>query len=166
LIGKDKLPRIADSVTLVDLSPTLLKVATDRYGSDMDQTLADVTELPFADQSFDLITSGGLIYSLGTIRQEPYFEEVSRVLRAGGIYLDGDYLPGSPRHIKAGSVERFQLEWLIKSHAFLEPPFDPLEDVEDKAAYFEKFGLKLSYKEYLDETFQNRIQIRILEKAA
>jgi len=165
LIGSNKLPRVADSVTLVDVSPAMLAAAADRYGPVMDQVQADVTKLPFADQSFDLIASAGLVYGLGTELQEPYFKEVSRILQPGGIYLDGDYL-GGHRHSSARSVPRLQLGYLVKAHASLEMPFDPLVNVKDKAAYFEQFGLKLSYKEYVDDTSGNNIQIRILKKTS
>lgn len=165
LVGKNGLPRVAESVTLVDLSPTLLKVAENRYGTEMEQVAADVTKLPFADKSFDLAASAGLVYSLGTETQAPFFKEVSRILKPGGVYIDGDYL-GATRHTKARTVPRFQLETLIQMTTALETPFDPLVDIKDKPAYFEQFGLKLSYRDYVDEQTKNTIQIRILEKQA
>lgn len=163
LIGKNDSPRVAESVTLVDLSPTLLKVAEKRYGPEMKQVVADVTKLPFDDETFDLVTSAGLIYSLGPEMQAPFFKEVSRILSPGGVYLDGDYL-GPYRHSKARTVPRFQLETIVQMSAALETPFNPLFEVEDKTAYFEQFGLKLSYRDYVDEQTKNTIQIRILEK--
>jgi len=165
LVGKNGSPRVAESVTLVDLSPTLLKVAENRYGAVMKQVVADVTKLPFADGSFDLAASAGLVYSLGTEMQDTFFKEVSRILKPVGVYMDGDY-QGSTRHTKALTVARFQLEGLVQMTAALETPFDPLIDIEDKAAYFEQFGLKLSYRDYVDEQTKNSIQIRILEKQA
>lgn len=163
LIGEKGLPRVADSVTLVDSSSTMLNVAADRYGSKMDCVQADVTKLPFADQSFDLVTSAGLVYGLGAELQKPYFKEVSRILQPNGIYLDGDYIGGN-KHSKSKTIPRIKLEWLIKAHAALEMPFDPLIEIEDKVSYFQQFGLDLSYSNYKDAGTGNDIQIRILQK--
>jgi SAM-dependent methyltransferase len=163
LIGKNDLPKVADSVDLVDMLPTLLQVAQNRYGAGVGTVAADVTELPFADDTFDLAASTGLVYALEPEQQELYFREISRVLRPGGIYLDGNYC-GGRIYSKSRSVARFQLERLIQMQTALQSPLDPLQDIEDKVAFFERLGLKLSYKDYKDEVAQTDIQIRILQK--
>jgi ubiquinone/menaquinone biosynthesis C-methylase UbiE len=165
LIGRNDSHRVADSVTLVDISPELLNVAQTRYGTDIQTVQADVTKLPFDDGSFDLAASTGLVYSFGSELQAPYFKEVSRILRPGGIYLDGDY-SGGRRYSKARSAARLQLEQLVQMHVSLESPFDPLGDVEDKAAYFDQFGLKLSYEQYKDAQANTDVSIRVLQKTA
>ncbi len=179
LLGKGSTPKVAESVTLVDQSPALIKVADERYGPDLETVLGDVTQMPFPDETFDLMTSSGLVYSLEPEQQAPYFREVSRLLQSGGLYLDGDY-SGSSRAIQGGrTFDRHTLQFFIAMAVSREYPFDPLDfdefgnnpqmplifnGAKDYTEFFEQFGLKLSYKEYADKQSGNNIRIRILEK--
>jgi len=152
--------RIADQVTLVDRTPELLGVAARRYGDAMNYVRGDVLQLPFADESFDLMTSGGLVHSLGSAVQNAYFGEVSRLLKPGGVYLDGDQHEG-PRVTR--NPGRSRLSRLIMWEASgLEIMGDPLHGV-DKESYFSEFGLAFS-EQILEHPGVEPITLRILQK--
>jgi SAM-dependent methyltransferase len=74
------------SLTGIDLTPRAVKhtqARFDIYGLHSDLRVADAEQLPFADQSFDLV------YSYGVLHHSPdtprAVQEVKRVLRPGGV---------------------------------------------------------------------------------
>jgi ubiquinone/menaquinone biosynthesis C-methylase UbiE len=79
-----------------DLSHQMLRRARARLGSDRPSYVTgDLTQLPFADESFDCITCGWVIEHLPDPR--PGLREFSRVLQPGGRLLllaTEDTLPG------------------------------------------------------------------------
>jgi len=79
-----------------DLSHQMLRRARTRLGSDRPSYVTgDLTQLPFADTSFDCITCGWVIEHLPDPR--PGLRELSRVLQPGGRLLllaTEDTLPG------------------------------------------------------------------------
>ena len=86
-----ELAKDCESVTVVDRVEPMLKVSKERHGEAMEHINADVTNLPFPDNQFDLITSTGLAGSLDRESAVRYYREVGRVLRDGGVYLEGEY---------------------------------------------------------------------------
>jgi ubiquinone/menaquinone biosynthesis C-methylase UbiE len=165
LSGVGGLPRLANSITLVDKSPAMLKVAENKYHDRMKYKVDDVTKLPFPDQSLDLVASSGLIYSLGREHQDDYFREVSRVLSPDGIYLDGDYLDQPPPELDNKVAARFLLASLIKGIVSgPEVAGNPLRGI-DQPTYFNQFGLELSNNEHTDDFTKRKIDIRVLRKA-
>lgn len=70
------------SVRGVDISEPMIKRATQRIGLDPDGRVAfrvaDASSLPFADDSFDLVTQLNL---------PPFLAETARVLRPGGFFI-------------------------------------------------------------------------------
>ena len=85
----------------LDISPTAIDLA--RRGATNDHRAAfqagDVRDLPFADESFDLVTDRATFHHMiGDDDQERYMSEVGRVLRPGGMFLlrgltDADPVP-------------------------------------------------------------------------
>ena len=73
-------------ITACDLSDQMLQRAARRVDSDVpDYVAADMTALPFADETFDAVTLGYVIEHLDDPR--PGLREVRRVLRPGGRML-------------------------------------------------------------------------------
>ncbi len=120
--------------TMMDVSSTALALARanfGRHGLDGVFVQGDVGNLPFSDNSFDLVTSFGLLEHFSDV-QAP-LEEMVRVLRAGGVFL-ADIIPNKlSTHTPAEIFNRAVLfaNSLIKGHfkkalAFLlkwSPPF-------------------------------------------
>lgn len=76
----------ATSITCCDLSPEMLCRARNRLKSTLpSHVAADLTNLPFADESFDCITCGYVLEHLP--QAGPGLAELSRVLRPGGRML-------------------------------------------------------------------------------
>ena len=74
-------------VTGIDLSPAMLDRARrrrDKLGTSVDLKEMDVTEMDFADDSFDAIVSTFLFCVLDAEHQQPALEELCRVCRPGG----------------------------------------------------------------------------------
>ncbi len=80
------------SVRGVDISEDMIRVARAKVGLDPDGRIAfkvaDAAHLPYADDSFDLITQ---------LNMPPFFREIARVLRPGGHVIvaatNGDETP-------------------------------------------------------------------------
>lgn len=152
----------ADRITLVDRVPALLNVAAHRYGTAMEYIQGDVTGLPFADQSFDLLVSGGLVYSLGREHQKPFFSEIGRLLQPGGVYIDGDYTKDPLPEVPNEAI--FHLARLLKGNvAQMEIRGDPLAGVNQEE-YFKGFGLTFNQQLHSDELSGAEVSLRILQK--
>jgi SAM-dependent methyltransferase len=73
-------------ITGFDLSPEMLRRAKNRLKSDRPRfVVADLTQLPFADASFDCVTCGYVIEHLPDARMG--LSELSRVMKSGGRML-------------------------------------------------------------------------------
>ncbi len=88
----------ARSAKGIDLSPGMLEKARER---NLDVTLGSATELPFADESFDVTCSFKVLAHIPEI--EKALSEMTRVTRPGGYVLAEFYNPYSLR----GLVKRF-----------------------------------------------------------
>jgi ubiquinone/menaquinone biosynthesis C-methylase UbiE len=76
----------AARITCCDLSPEMLRRARNRLKNPLPtHVAADLTRLPFADESFDCITCGYVLEHLPDAR--PGLAELSRVMRPGGRML-------------------------------------------------------------------------------
>lgn len=82
----------------IDLSTSMLDKAKKRMADNAELFLGDASQLPFADNSFDLV------YCNDSFHHYPYpkkvIQEVYRVLKLGGVFLIGDcYQSLMPRMI-------------------------------------------------------------------
>jgi SAM-dependent methyltransferase len=69
-------------VVAVDLSPRMVELARERG---VDARLADVEELPFADETFDVVVAAWMLYHVPDL--ERGLAEIARVLRPGGTLV-------------------------------------------------------------------------------
>jgi len=84
--GTNCLSRMCKRIVGVDVSPSAIDEAKSRYKGDKASfQVVDGTTLPFADNSFDIITSFQVIEHLDDYNS--YFKEARRVLRVDGILL-------------------------------------------------------------------------------
>lgn len=111
-LGPGMHPRLPiEGTTFVDVSLPPLASLQGRGGSAM---MADITALPFADSSFDLICAFDIVEHVEDDRQ--VFRELARVARSGAAVLFS--VPLHPAHWTSfddlvGHVRRYELETLI-----------------------------------------------------
>ncbi len=79
---------------------------------------ADALEIPFADASFDGATDFGLMENLFTADWSAYAEEVARVLKPGGYYLNVSlsretpkFMDFSPKASADGDFEKYGVHY-------------------------------------------------------
>jgi ubiquinone/menaquinone biosynthesis C-methylase UbiE len=72
------------SLTLVDLSPGMIDAARRRLGNRAQYVVADVQELPFGDDSFDVVVANHMLYHVPARARA--FAEIRRVLVGGGAF--------------------------------------------------------------------------------
>jgi len=80
-------------VSGVDLSEAMLEQARKKLGADAELHCTSATELPFADASFDLVTSTLMLHELRLDVREGIAREAWRVLRPEGRVLLVDFHP-------------------------------------------------------------------------
>ena len=68
----------------IDLAPQMVRVATGHY-PDIEFRAARAEELPFDDESFDVVVAGYVVHHLAS--PEDAFGEVRRVLKPGGRFI-------------------------------------------------------------------------------
>ena len=90
----ERLARHATTASGVDLSPGMLRVARERG---LSVVLGSATNLPFADDSFDLVCSFKVLAHIPDIEQA--LREIARVTRPGGRMLLEFYNPWSVRFV-------------------------------------------------------------------
>jgi ubiquinone/menaquinone biosynthesis C-methylase UbiE len=84
-------------ITVVDIDPAMTATAQQRlrrFGDRAASLTADVSALPYPDQSFDLVLSWLMLHH--TITWEDALAEARRVLRAGGTLVGYDQLDTVP----------------------------------------------------------------------
>jgi len=86
--GADYLARFAERVCGVDIDAQAVKQARARYRrKNLFFEQGSAEKLPFADAAFDMATSFETIEHLPPGKQEPFLEEVLRILKPGGFLL-------------------------------------------------------------------------------
>ncbi len=78
----------------VDADPTALAIAARKAaaaGAPLTLTVASATCLPFADATFDTVTTSLLLHHLITAEKRQALAEIRRVLCPGGVLLAADY---------------------------------------------------------------------------
>jgi demethylmenaquinone methyltransferase/2-methoxy-6-polyprenyl-1,4-benzoquinol methylase len=93
-------------VSGVDLSPSMLEVASGKLGDQADLHLCDAADMPYGDGSFDLVVAFLTLHEMPTAVRESVVDEMVRVAGADGRLLVIDFHPGPLRFPKG---------WLFKS---------------------------------------------------
>ena len=76
-------------ITGVDFSEKMLDIAKNKYGQKINFKFADVTDLPFLDNEFDIIT---IFFGLRNVQnRDKAIKEGYRVLKTGGEFLHLDF---------------------------------------------------------------------------
>jgi len=78
----------------VDLSPSMIDRAKKKLGGRADLRLADASEMPFEDSSFDLVVSFLTLHEMPQDLRSPVMQEMARVAGPSGKMLLIDYHPG------------------------------------------------------------------------
>ncbi len=119
----ERMARFTSKATGIDLSPGMLEKAKERG---LDVTVGSVTDLPFADASFDVTCSFKVLAHVPAIGRA--LAEMARVTRPGGVILAEFYNPislralakriGTAGKISASTREsavytRFDAPWVI-----------------------------------------------------
>lgn len=105
-------------LTMTDIDPTMVRAARHRFAHLPHATAqqADATHLPYDNESFDVVTSFLMLHHV--VHWESAVNEVSRVLRPGGLFLGYDMVASrltSLAHLANRSPHR------LIEHGTLEP---------------------------------------------
>jgi len=84
----------------IDLSPSMLEVARNKLGKHADLRVGDASEMPYPDNSFDLVTSTLALHEMASILRPQVMKEMIRVMSREGRVLLTDYHPGPIRFPK------------------------------------------------------------------
>ena len=85
------LNRCGMDVTGIDLTPDMItraKELADKYGADVTYEVMDAMELSYADETFDVVITRNLTWTLPDIQKA--YKEWHRVLKKGGLLLNYD----------------------------------------------------------------------------
>jgi ubiquinone/menaquinone biosynthesis C-methylase UbiE len=88
----------------VDVSPTMLKVARKRLGEQADLKLCNAAQMPFQNESFDLILASYTLHEMPFELRPAVVEEMTRVVKPDGRILLTDFLSG-PYEFPKGWVD-------------------------------------------------------------
>ncbi|MGB8955304.1 MAG: class I SAM-dependent methyltransferase [Tumebacillaceae bacterium] len=141
-------PRIAEGVGL-DITPEMLAIAereAGKRGADNVRWLAgDAEQLPFADQTFDVVTARVCAHHFPNIGKS--MAEMARVLRTGGLlFVVDNYAPEQEEHdLFINTIEK----WRDPSHV-------RAWKLSEWKAFFEKAGLDFA----IDNKFPSPMTFR------
>ncbi|KPU63363.1 hypothetical protein EP1X_03220 [Thermococcus sp. EP1] len=97
-------------VTSVDISQKQLDIAAKRakeIDANIEFVQADVVDLPFKDESFDIVYTGGHV-AVWVSNLEKYYSEACRILKREGLFIVNEYHPF--RRIWAEIPDRLEIE--------------------------------------------------------
>lgn len=149
--GLGYLADLAGSLRAGDISPNLVDRAKAHYGNRVAISIMDAMNLPFTDESLDVVILFEAIYYLQDAGR--FASEVARVLRPGGHLLIATANPdlydfgASPHSIRYYGVR--ELESLLRSRGF-EPEFfgdTPVSDVSVRQRFLrpiKRFAVRFS----------------------
>ncbi|MCB8946026.1 MAG: class I SAM-dependent methyltransferase [Ardenticatenaceae bacterium] len=81
----------------LDKSPSMLQAAQQKLGQTAELHYADATQMPFANNRFDLITATLVLHEMAPAVRDGVMGEMKRVLKDNGRLLFTDYHPGPLR---------------------------------------------------------------------
>jgi len=77
----------------VDLSSGMVKIAQKKYGDSADFRVCDASEMPYQDETFDLILAVITFHEMSQSKREGVLGEMIRVLKNEGHMIMTDYSP-------------------------------------------------------------------------
>ena len=85
-LGQNEIISKLDQLMLTDLSEGMIKTAKENLGErdNIDYIVADIQDLPFEDNSFDVVIANSMLYHVPNLNQG--IHEVRRVLKENGIF--------------------------------------------------------------------------------
>ena len=89
----------------IDLSPAMLKVARRKFGESADLKLCDAAQLPFQNESFDLVLSTFTLHEMHHEHRSAVVQEMIRVVKRNGRLLLTDFFKG-PYSFPIGWISR------------------------------------------------------------
>ena len=97
------------AVSGIDLSSKMIAVAqhdADERDLKVDLCIGSVTDLPYLDVSFDVVTTNITFHHLDLVEKRQSVAEIARVLRPGGRYVSAEFGPRArnrwERHLSKG----------------------------------------------------------------
>lgn len=84
----------------IDLSPSMVKVATKKLGEQANIKLGDASQMPYPDNHFDLVIAMLTLHEVPNSIRAPIINEMRRVMKPDGRLLIVDFHPGPIRFPK------------------------------------------------------------------
>jgi len=78
----------------IDLSPSMLKVASNKLGEQAHMKLGDASQMPYSDSYFDIVIAMLTLHETPNSIRSPIVGEMARVVKRNGRLLFVDYHPG------------------------------------------------------------------------
>ena len=102
-----------ENVSGVDLRPNSIALAK-HFNPDLDVVVGSATELPWDDQSFDIVCQHTVFTSvIDKKMKQDIASEMKRVLRSGGIILWYDYFYNNPKNKDVRGVKEKEIKYLF-----------------------------------------------------
>ncbi len=131
-------------ITGIDLDPKMIEIATHKhYDGKVDFQVADVTNLPFKNNTFDVIFDFGIIHHVPNWKKA--VEHIVRVTKPGGLLVLEDL-----------SIETFRNPLGRLARTFLAHPYSEMYAQNEFVHYLEKCGTEI----LAEKTFTNVGTIR------
>ena len=125
-------------LTLADFSPGMIEAAREALGDRAEYVVADVQELPFEDEPFDVVLANHMLYHVPD--RPKAFAEVRRVLVPGGVFHASTNGNGHMQELGELTADWWPYDRHI--HAF---------GLETAAAQLEPFFTELRVERYPDD---------------
>ncbi len=137
--------------TCLDVNENILAIAKENYRKENAKgkfVVGDATKLPFKDNTFDVVSSFGLMEHFENPSQ--VFSEMVRVLRSGGTFF-ADIVPNRFSVQSLGNVFNF----------FVTLPFSYEKAIRNfRPLYFESNLSCLEYKKFIEKAGIKNLQVR------
>ncbi len=130
-------------ITAVDISEEALKIVKNKF-SDIETVLADVNNLPFSSESFDIVLATFMIVHIKDLN--PVFDEIYRVLKNKGRFILSNI-----NQKKAPKLRLLNREEIV-IRSFYHMPKHVIEALESSL-----FTIKKEEFVYEDKTWVNQI---------
>lgn len=132
----------------IDLSPVMVELASERNGEIAQFQVADAADLPFDDESFDVVASNSALHWLNAPEEKctpkKAFAEIKRVLKKSGSAAFSISATGTARRFQAAYVAVYDRhpEWRERSALFRPDPIGNMQ-LADIVAQATATGLRV-----------------------